>query len=908
MHCPRLISVAAFVLLSLGCRAACAQSRADSPAGIPQLSASQCAPLQWPATRLLKQRPWLDRRLAPECRALTALSVLTADEKAHFGAGDFSEFGPPPPGTAATPFTAEQLAARSASQSGAAKLRLPTIGRGSDGPNGIADMSGLFPGGKPAARSLGVTAFPNVIVLGASWDRELAARFGRALGEEFRGKGMTQNLGPTMNLIRTWHGGRSAETFSEDPYLMTELVVPEIKAMQGQGVIAMIKHFAGNNQEHSRIGTYPDMAGVDEHISEKALQELYLPHFKAAVQRARAGAVMCAYNKVNGEFACNNAGLLGRLRDWGFDGVIVPDAAFAQRDAVAAARAGVDSASPTEAVSAAIGRGEVDAQFFDRAVYRRLVTRFRHGIYDHPTKGAEDAIVSTPDHARLAQDIASSGAVLLKNAQDVLPLQGLRSLAVIGADAGADTVTMETGSPNVYVQTPSVPLDAIRARAGAGVAIEHARGSAGIRPLAAVPSQVFTSPAGEGPGLSGTYFRTHHFSQPAITRLDAVIDFGSDPKIPAVDAAIGAQGPPMRSPPWSAQWTGRILPPATGEYAFSLTGAGTAELYIDHQLVVTVQRADFTATGVGTIRLTAGKPATVLIKYDSGSAALGSGIRLGWMPPDDRLERAVQAARKADVAVVFVGEQLGEGHDKLELALPGDQNALIEAVAAANPRTVVVLHTSNPVAMPWIEKVAAVIEAWYPGQASGTSIAALLFGDVNPSGKLPVTFPRDSTQGPATRPLSYPGNGQSVLYDEGVFVGYRWYDHHGQEPLFPFGHGLSYTVFEYSGLTISGDGNDRRIDVTVTNKGKRAGAEVVQLYVGLPPEAQDPPQQLKGFEKIRLEPGESRRVSLPLDAERLSAFDAASGQWRLFPGRYAVGVGSSSRDIRVRGEFSLAAQ
>lgn len=842
------------------------------------------------------EKPWLDRNQSPECRALEALAVLTEQERIHFDGASLAA-----PGNQ----TAAMQAARAAAESGAAKLDLPVIGRGSDGPNGIADMSALF-GNKPADRSLNVTAFPTVITLGATWDRNLARRFGLALGEEFRVKGLSMALGPNINLIRTWHGGRSAETFGEDPYLISELVVPEIQAMQGQGVIAMMKHYVANNQEFGRVGFYPNQAGIDEHINDKALHEIYFPAFRAAVLQARVGAVMCAYNKVNGEFSCNSKSLLDRLRGWGFDGNVVPDAAFAQRDAVTAARAGVDSAGPVEEIAAAIERGEVDKHFFDRKVYYTLLTRFRNDLYDHPSAGKDTNIVSTSEHVALAREIAANGAVLLKNDNQVLPLQNVKSIAVIGADAGPEAVVMESGSAHVRVQNLTVPVDAIRKRAGKSVKVTFERGSAGVRSLAVVPASVLTPPSGKGKGLRGVYYHTPYFWAEAVTRIDNKIEFGADPDIgdPPPDL-LGKRKYERGRGPWSVQWTGTITPPASGEYAFSLTGAGTAELYLDHKRVATVQRADFPATAIGTVTLTKGQPAQVLLKYDTASALLGTGIKLGWMTPDDRLQRAVAAARNAGVAVVFAGEQLGEGHDKLLFNLPGDQDHLIAAVAAANPRTVVVLHTSTAVAMPWVNNVAAILESWYPGQEAGTSIAALLFGDVNPSGKLPVTFPRDAGQGPAVHWLKYPGNGQSVAYDEGVLVGYRWYDAQREEPLFPFGHGLSYTNFRYSGLKISGEGIGRRVSLKVKNTGRRKGAEVVQLYVSVPPEALEPPRQLKGFEKILLDPGESATVTIPLGDAGLAMYDEAGSDWRVFPGHYEIQVGASSRDIRIKKSFVI---
>jgi beta-glucosidase len=851
-------------------------------------------------------RPWLNATQMPECRALEALAVLTAQERVNFDGGGFGVFGATPNGVGApgAPVDPAVAAARQAAASAAAKLALPPIGGASDGPNGIADLSSLF-GQPPGERSLHVTAFPNVITLGATWDRDLAQRFGAALGEEFRGKGLTADLGPTLNLIRTWHGGRSAETYGEDPYLIGELAVPEIAAIQSRGVIVTMKHFAANNQEFARVGTFPDNAGVDEHISDKALEEVFLPHFKAAVQRAHVGSVMCAYNQVNDEFSCDNAALLAHLRSWGFDGVIVPDASFAQRDAVAAAKAGMDAAAPVAEVAAAISRSEVDPHFFDYKVYRTLVTRFRLGLYERGAGGRADAVVSTPEHQRLAREIASAGAVLLKNS-GVLPFGTLKSLAVIGADAGPDAVVMESGSPNVHVDTLDVPLDAIRARAGAAVQVGYERGSAGVRALAEVPAAVLQPPSHQGQGLEGTYFGTPFYWSKVATRVDATIHVGADPGVPeAAAGTLGKREFARGRGPWSVTWSGWIVPPATGRYAFSLTGAGSAQLFIDGTLVTAIRRADFPMTTLGAIDLSAAQPRSILIQYDTASAVLGVGLRLGWQPPDSRIQRAVELARHADAAVVFVGEQLGEGGDKQQLGLPGDQDELIEAVAAANPRTVVVLHTSTAVAMPWVDHVAGIVEAWYPGQAAGASIAAVLFGDVNPSGHLPVTFARDATQGPATHWWEYPGDGRSVDYSEGVLVGYRWYDAHGQEPLFAFGHGLSYTTFSYSQLAITGSGPARQVTVQLKNTGPRAGAEVVQLYVGMPDAAGEPPRVLKGFQKIMLQPGESRAVSLDLPDATLYVFDANRKAWTLVEGAYQVMVGASSRDIRQQGVLTI---
>lgn len=874
---PQRLFVASVLLLATTTFETAAHARGDGRvAKIRGVPSEACHPRADP-------RPWTDADQTPECRALEVIAQMTQEEKLKF-LGYF----------------------------GGSVDRLGIKGRpGSDGPNGIAG-GGVFPG-PLQPRSLNVTAFPTVVALAATWDRGLAKRYGLAVGQEFAGKGMASVLGPTVNLLRTWHWGRSAETFGEDPYLTSEMVVPEILGIQSEGVIAVVKHFAGNNQEYGRTGVSPAFAGVDERITEKALNEIYFPQFKAVVERGHNGGIMCAYNQINGEFSCDNAWLLAHLREWGFDGYIVPDAAFAERSALAAAKAGVDAVSPASEVENLIKSGKLPAGTLDTIVFHVLTPNFRLGVYDRISSGRANADVSTPDHVQLAREVAADGAVLLKNEGGALPLsQGVKSIAVIGDDAGPDAQVMETGSAQVHVMKLSVPVDAIRARAGKETSVTYSEGTLGIGPLPPVPADVLTPPAGsEGHGLLATYYRTADWSgDPVETRVDATIDFSGAPiSAFARQTPPGAAGGSLSRPAWSAAWFGTLTPATTGTYRFSLACGGTAQFYVDNKAVVTVARADFPMTAQGLIHLVGGHPVPVELKYSSASNLLGLGLKLGWQPPDPAmLAKAVDAAKDADVAIVFAGEQTGEGHDKIFLNLPGDQDDLIEAVSRANPRTIVVLHTASPVSMPWINRVAAVIEAWYPGQEAGSSIASLLFGDVNPSGRLPMTFPLNAQQGPATNFLEYPGDGHTANFDEGVLVGYRWYDIRHEEPLFPFGFGLSYTTFQYDGLRLTGTGTDRTASVRVTNTGSRAGAEVVELYVSDPPAAEEPPAQLKGFEKVFLKAGESKTVTITLNRESFSAWDDESHGWTVFPGTYTVSVGGSSRDFAGKASFILSAR
>jgi beta-glucosidase len=339
---------------------------------------------------------------------------------------------------------------------------------------------------------------------------------------------------------------------------------------------------------------------------------------------------------------------------------------------------------------------------------------------------------------------------------------------------------------------------------------------------------------------------------------------------------------------------------------FSLDGAGTASLRIDGKTVVQLQKVNFKSTAFGAAHLTAGKPVNLVIEHSNDYALLGSALHLGWYPPHlDEMLAATRAAKSADIVIVFAGEQLGEGMDKTSLPLPGNQDAWIETVAAQNRHTVVVLNTSTPVAMPWLDKVDAVLEAWYPGQESGAGIAAVLFGDADPGGRLPMTFPVSPDQGPGADAEAYPGVNGKAEFKEGILVGYRWYDQHQQTPLFPFGFGLSYTNFQYSSLSLKRIAHAVSVRVTVKNTGDRSGSDVVQVYVAEPSCAQEPPSQLKAFEKLRLNPGETKTVNLQIPLDSFAAWSEKANGWKLCKGTYLFKVGQSSRTTLVSSSIVL---
>lgn len=799
---------------------------------------------------------------------------------------------------------AEKLALVSSGKTGDARLGIPPISF-IDGPNGLGEGTA------------GVTSFPNAESVGASWDPALARQFGIALGAEAAGKDDTLIAAPTINIVRSPLWGREPETFGEDPFLTGQLAASEIRGIQSQRVMAEVKHYAAYNQETGRFGSLLLAPAVNVVVSDRALQEIYFPGFRTAVQQGGAASVMCSYNQINGTPSCQNPATLGALKGFGLQGFVEPDAELAIRNLLAAMRAGVDNLqlgsipagglTDTEALSDAVHAGTLSQARIDDAVRRILIAMFRVGLFGHPQPKLT-AVVSTPAHRALATAISAQGTVLLRNSRGVLPLtRHTRSIAVVGFDAGAGTQTEENGSPAVLSGGPIIsPLAGIRARAGHDVRVSYALGTLGVVALPVVPASVLAPGSGAGHGLAATFYAAADFSgSPIGTRTDPTLDFA--PNHPPEHSIQGS----------SARWTGTLTPPRTGEYRFSLAMSGIARLVIGGKLIASGNTEFITGAPAypganpisfqGSVRLTAGHRVPITVAYSTGASIAGAQLHLGWEPPDPSLiARAVAAARRAKVAVVFANDVSSEGMDRPSLDLPGDQDRLIEAVAAANPRTIVVLHTAGPVLMPWRAKVAAIVEAWYPGEQSGRAIAETLFGDVDPSGRLPVTFPASGRQGPTVTPGAFPGIGNVVRYREGIFVGYRYYDHFGQQPLYPFGYGLSYTKFLLGRLRVRSLASNRfDVSVPVRDVGGRRGAEVVELYVGDPASTGEPPRQLKAFGKVFLGPGQSRTVTLHLNSFSFAHYDTARKGWRVTGGSYNIYLGTSSRALTRRTSVSV---
>ncbi|MFP8883838.1 beta-glucosidase family protein [Streptomyces mangrovi] len=741
----------------------------------------------------------------------------------------------------------------------------------------------------------GVTAFPVPVAQAATFDEDLAGRIGRAIGTEARAKGYNNLLGPTVDLTRTWHFGRQSEAMGEDPLLAGRLGAALTVGMQSRNVAATVKHFAAYTQEVNRFFT-------DTEISDRALHEIYQAPFRHVVAAAPITSVMMAYPKINGTFATQNPALFDDLKKGiGLQGHTVPDF-WAGDDQIAAARAGMDLAGlGPEAVkipAGALTGGAIPAARLDDAARRILVTMFGCGLFDHPVPTPADD-VSTEEHRTLAHEAAVASTVLLHNRSSALPLPAsLKSLAVIGP-VGTDAITGVSGSTHVDPGTWTTPLQAIRDRAGTSVRVTHAQGTKGDLPLATVPADVLRTANGAA-GLAAAYYAGPDATgKPVTTRTDPTVDFTAAP----VDGLPDI---------WSATWTGTLTPTTTGLHRFSLLPSGTASLKIDGRTIVSGTRqmrrfflGPYDYPLQGTAELTAGRAVTVELTYTNATAETGTcGLTLGWQP-ESLIPAAVAAARAADAAVVFVNRVAGEAMDHERLDLPGDQYRLVTAVAAANPRTIVVLNTDGPVATPWIDDVEAAVQAWYGGRGMGTALAAILFGDSDPAGRLPVTFPADAGQGPGTTAATYPGKNGTVSHDEGIAIGYRYYDSKGQRPRFPFGHGLSYTTFAHGSLEAAYDPATENVTlaVTVTNTGRRKGTEVVQVYATLPGTAEAEPRRLVAFRKVTLDPAASTRVSVTIPAQDLTIWK--SGAWTLVPGTYTFATARTSRDITAQRALTI---
>jgi beta-glucosidase len=775
---------------------------------------------------------------------------------------------------------------------GVPRLGIPAY-KVSDGPNGVR--------GEGAAR-MTAASFPVGTAMAATWNRELIGAVGAALAEECVTKGVQVLLGPTVNIHRSPLAGRNFEGYSEDPYLSAEIACALISNVQRAGIACCIKHFVANDSEFQR-------QSISSDVDERTLREIYLYPFEQAVRRSKVWSVMSAYNRVNGEYASANARLLrGVLKDeWEFDGVVISDWGGTY-DTVGPANAGLDLEMPGPAqhmgdkLLKAVQAGAVSEAVIDDKVRRHLRLLLRTAALDAAAPPPERSL-DRPEHRALIRRVAAEGIVLLKN-DGMLPLADVRRIALLGPNA-VEPQVLGGGSSAFqphYIVDPAAGIAARWPHARLTVA----RGAVNFKHLPLLPARQCRVPNSDRAGLEISFYNAANCAgEPALVthpRRSELLWFGRFS--PQVDDTF------------SARVVTEFLPSATGEHRFSLMSAGVARLFVDGDLVVdnwTSQRPgdSFFGSGsdevVGAVQLTEGETATLTVEYRRENASSMAGLRIGMAPPTlvDDIDHASALAADADVAVVIVGltgEWESEGHDRRDLELPGAQVALIRAVAWANPNTVVVVNAGSPIRMgDWLEAPRAVLQVWYPGQEFGNALADVLSGVVNPSGRLPMTIPMRLQDNPAF--TNYPGERGHVRYGEGIFVGYRYYDHKQIEPQFPFGYGLSYTTFDYADLhtgrpRYSGE-EDVVVTVTVRNTGSRSGQEVVQLYVSDPvASVQRPPRELKSFFKVELDVGESKQVQFRLQTRDFAFYDVAKPGWTVEPGEYLLAVGGSSRDLR----------
>ncbi len=753
--------------------------------------------------------------------------------------------------------------------------------RVTDGPNGARGPSFT---GVPSA------CFPCGTALGATWDPDLIERVGHAIGQEARTKGAHVLLAPTVNLHRHPLAGRNFECYSEDPYLTARLAVGFVRGVQSTGVGTTVKHFVANDSEFERMTISSD-------VDEAVLRELYLVPFEAAVTEADAWGIMAAYNKLNDTYCSEHAWLLTTvLRDeWGFDGFVVSDW-FGTHSTAAAANAGLDLEMPGppqwfgKALADAVTNDGVDRAVVERQVERLQVLAERTGATAGIGNG-EPGAVDDPAHRALIREAAVASFVLLRNHGGILPLDRseLPSVALIGT--AADTSWVMGGGSAALDPHPLVsPRVGLTTALDSATVLTFARG-----PAATDTIPILNETALDGRIAMDVFASTDFSGEPAITtslRTARAMWLGE------INDAINARA-------FSARLRGTVRVTETGEWTFGLTATGAGRVTLGGTVLLDAweQRAPGTSFfGFGsaelrsTHHLTAGEDYDLLIEFSGGSPAMVSGLELGAVPPTSTtaLADAAAVAAAADVAIVVVGTGPTldtEGKDRPTMDLPGEQDAMVRAVAAANPRTIVVVNAGSPVTMDWADEPAAVLQCWLPGEEWGNALADVVLGDREPGGRLPTTFPVRIEDAPSH--ATYPGADGHVAYADGLLMGYRGYDRAGTDPRFCFGHGLAYTTFEYGALRVDG----RRVTVDVRNTGHRDGTEVVQLYVNRPnAPATRPEQELRRFAKVAIPAGSTTAVHFDLDDR---CFSEWHNGWQLMSGPYEIRVGRSSRDVRV---------
>ncbi|GAA5896930.1 hypothetical protein JCM6882_007310 [Rhodosporidiobolus microsporus] len=804
---------------------------------------------------------------------------------------------------------------------------VPAI-RTSDGPNGVRGRN--FFNGQPAS------CFPCGTGLAASFDTDMMHRVGNALGDECRAKSAHVLLGPTVNIQRSPLGGRGFESYSEDPLLSGMIAAAYVNGLQEKGVAACIKHFVTNDQEFERFS-------MDSVVSQRALREIYLEPFRLAVKHANPKSFMSSYNKLNGTHCSETKELLtGILREeWGWDGLVMSDwtGVYSVDESI---KAGLDVEMPGPpvmrgaAVNRAFQAGKLTMEDIDERV-RSVLNLLNFAIDSKiPFYAGEDK-VDTPELRALLREAASNGVVLLKNDKQLLPLSSSsvkgKKIAVIGSNA---KVAFPSGGGSASLATTYVvsPLDGITEVAEAnGASVDFHTGVSAFRYVPLLDPYI-TQPGSKEPGALVQFFNG--------LPDDAWFKDG------AAHSAKAAFSVPTKSSlcfmidgiPWEtlgddvrASYTADFTPDISGSWTFGLGSIGYSALFVDGKRVV--ENVESFKNGelffmMGSeerraeIDLEAGKTYKLEVRTYLDPSTLGaspftikSSFRIGAFPtivPAQARKEAAELAGKSDIAIVVVGtnpDWESEGFDRKDMKLPGETDALVEAVLAANPNTIVVNQSGTPVEFPWLKDASTLVQAFFGGNELGNGLADVLFGKTNPTAKLPLSWPARLEDNPAFHSFGNTGETPNkILYGEGIYVGYRHYDRSQIAPAFPFGHGLSYSTFELSGLSTSSvsAAGDFTVSVTVTNSGKVDGAEVVQVYVAAPSDGsriQSPVKELKAFKKVALKAGESKKVELKLTREAFSYWNEHYSKWIAPAGTYGVLVGNSSASTPLSGEVKL---
>ena len=764
------------------------------------------------------------------------------------------------------------------------RLGIPEL-RMSDGPLGVRWDSS--------------TAFPSGICMASTWDTSLISKVGKSIGEELKGKGRDVILGPCVNIARIPMGGRNFESFGEDPYLDSRMAVSYIKGVQSEGVAATVKHFAVNNQEYERMF-------ADVQISERALNEIYLPTFKASITEADALCIMAAYNKVNGAYCSENHYLLNqKLKDdWGFKGLVMSDWG-AVHSSIPTIQNGLDLEMPTgeflneKTLTDAVNSGAINIKTIDDKISRILTVMFKLGLFEHQFT-PDPKLINTAEHKETAYKTAIEGIVLLKNNKNALPLnlERLKSIAVIGPNAPI----ARTGGGGSSMVTPvySVsPLEALKNKLPKSITINYANGLKLEGNSEPIDGKYFYQPGKNEHGLFAEYFTNKNLEgKPAVTKFDNQINF---------NWGGGSPFPDFPKDSFSVRWSGELRVPEKGDFLFDIVSDDGVRLFINDSLVINDWNDH--AAQSNTYKIHLGKDESYKIKleyYENSGDAL---VELGWRSPNDRLiGDAITAAQNSDAVILFMGTSgnfESEGFDRSDLKLPDNQDEFINKIASVNKNTIVVLTSGSPVLMnEWIDNVNAVVETWFGGDEIGNAIADVLTGKHNPSGKIPITFPKKWEDCSAYN--SYHKQDSVSVYSDGIFVGYRHFDKYKIEPLFPFGYGLSYTNFDYNNVKVKSSGNKFIISFDVKNTGKVKGTEIPQLYIhDLHPLIEKAQKELKRFARVELNPGEVKRIIFELAKNDFNYFDPERHNWQVSPGSYELLIGSSSRDIKLKNTITL---